>query len=341
MVVPKRQGPRQDDGLFGPGSVAWEVIGHPVLLIGALSSAMVSLLYSEVAQSINNTGVTRTDPLRRLEETTYFGYTAVFGDTAEARRAGKFVQGKHNKVRGHDPVSGNDINPTRPDIAIPGHAWTWLPPLWAYETYVRKLTPAERARYWREGFAWAELVGIDTSTTQYTHKGVTVSFPQTEDEWNEFYESYVAPRLTYSSATRTVFSDQRSAEFAPVWARPLVRAVLAVAEEFALASIEIDLPRELLGGTSSQLRLRATRLVGRVLATGMALPPVRDLVEKYGLRGNGHELLTEAREIQRRAGTATPPERPTRVVAASLPQPSVVTAPGYSAHPPTRVGAGG
>ena len=314
MVVPKRQGPRQDNGLFGPDSVAWEVFGHPVTLIGALSSAMVSLLFSEVAQSINDTGVTRTDPLRRLEETTYFGYSAVFGDAAEAHRAGKFVQGRHNRVRGHDPVSGNDINPMRPDIAIPGHAWTWLPPRWAYETYVRRLTPSERARYWEEGFAWAELVGIDTSTKQYTSNGVTVSFPQTEGEWNEFYESFVVPRLNFSSATRTVFSDQHAAAFAPVWARPLVRAAFAASEQLALASIE-DLPRELLGGTRSHLRVKATQLVGRALIFGATLPPIRNRIEKHLLRGHTHELLCEARDIQRRG--AKPAKRPPRVVVAS------------------------
>ncbi|MFB7718240.1 oxygenase MpaB family protein [Nocardia sp. NPDC056100] len=287
MVVPKRAGARRDNGYFGPGSMAWEIAGHPATLAGMLNGAYIALLFPEVAQSIQDTSVMRVDPLGRGDETMYYVYTAIFGDTEEARRAGKFVQGRHNRVRGHDPVTDTDFTPTRSDLAIVGHGLTWLSLLASYETYVRRLTDDEREKYWQEGLIAAGLLGLEVST-----------MPATYRDWCEVYRRDFFPRMNYSVASEHAFANMHTAAFAPPWARPAIRATVAFVNELTLATFD-DTERILLRGTRSKTRLAAARLLGRSFFAVAALAPVRDLVEQYINRGDIHALLSEARAIER------------------------------------------
>src|ERR1700733_1663902 len=105
MGIPARRGPRRDDGFYGPGSLTWEVVAHPAMIVSGARNILYTALISEVAQSVNDHSTWFTDIVSRAQETAYWVYASVFGDTEEARRAGLWVQGKHAKVKGHDPVS--------------------------------------------------------------------------------------------------------------------------------------------------------------------------------------------------------------------------------------------
>jgi uncharacterized protein (DUF2236 family) len=286
MTIPKRHTPRADNGLFGPSSLTWEVMGHPISVIGASRSAVYTALGSAVAQAVCDHSIFFDDPLTRTQETAYWSYTSVFGDTEEARRAGKWVQGKHAKVVGYDPVSRSDYSPSRPDLAIAGHCLIWDSNLAAFETYVRRLSDSERDIYWREGFLAAQLLDIELST-----------LPQTWDQWRHYYQTHIAPALNYSAAGNRIIISTKAARFAPAWARPLVKAGVWLSQELTLATLS-PTERQVFGNPRSAARTALTRQLGALLATLLNTPPLRHPLER-SLGGNAHELLTEARRIQR------------------------------------------
>lgn len=289
MTIPTRKGPRRDDGLFGPNSVAWEVLGHPVSGIANARSAVYAALGSEVAKAVDDHSIVFDDFTRRAQQSTYWTFTSVFGDSAEAHRAGKWVDGKHAKVKGYDPVSDSEYYPYRRDLAIAGHGLIWESNLAAYETYVRRLTPQERETYWREGLIAAGLLNIDVET-----------IPPTWGRWEEYREREILPKLSYSPSTDRIMTYARSALFAPRWARPAMRPVMWAFEELTLATMP-PVARRILGKPRSQSRISATRFVGRHIAALAALPPIRNAIE----RANGPDvpsLLTEARQITRSRG---------------------------------------
>jgi uncharacterized protein (DUF2236 family) len=294
MRIPERRGPRADNGFYGPGSMAWEITAHPVITIANLRNVVYSVLNSEVSQSVLDHSSFRVDPWQRSLETNYWVYASVFGDTEEATRAGMWVQGKHAKVKGHDPVSHTDYSPMRPDLAIAGHCLIWDSNLAAYDSLVRSLSTIERDQYWREGMVSARLIGIDPAI-----------LPKTYSDWRDYYAREIRPRLNVSAAAYQLLDFTRSATYVPVWARPVVKAGLALAEELTMTTLD-PLERGIYGKPRSRLTVAATRRFGHQLAVVANASPVRDAIERtYGERV--HTLLREARAIQRQYERTTAP----------------------------------
>lgn len=293
MKIPKRPGPRQDDGFYGPDSVTWQIASHPVFVIAAIRNVLYTALSSETSQAVVDHSKQFTDPIARGQETMWWAMATVYGDTAEATRAGKFVAAKHRRVRGHDPVSHTEYSPMREDLAIIGHCLIWESLLVAYETYVAELTPRERERYWQESFRAAELIGIDVQT-----------LPQTWEDWRVYYEEELRPTLNYSTAADRIVEGTRTGQGYPGWLAPGMRVVWWLALEFTLPTLQ-PLERGLLGGSTSAARAKAVRMIGRPAFAIAALAPVRDLVQRAG-GARTQELLKEAREISRRRDGSGP-----------------------------------
>lgn len=148
----------------------------------------------------------------------------MFGDRAEATRAGKYVVGKHARVKGSDPVSNTDYSPSRPDLALSAHCLIWDGTVRAYNAYVRELSDAEIDTYWREGLIAAPLMGIDTETPISIDGAEPVPFPHTRAAWLTIYEAHIHPRLNLSAAARSIIDSTGSGLFVPWWAHPTVNA---------------------------------------------------------------------------------------------------------------------
>jgi uncharacterized protein (DUF2236 family) len=293
MVIPARLGPRRDPGFFGPDSVTWQVFANPVVvLIGAARNVLYTALSSEVSHAVNDHSTHYLDPINRALETIYWMYATPFGDTEEARRVGLWVQGRHAKVTGIDPVTNTDYSPSRPDLARKAHGLIWEASLIAYETYVHPLSVAQRDQYWREGFATAELLGIDTAT-----------LPPTWDAWRDYYDTEILPRLNLSPAAHRLVQFTSTGGFMSPLTRPPFRLAWNLLIELTLTTVG-PTERGVFGQPRGNARLAATRHLGRGLVAAAALPPVRDEIERtYGPRI--HELLSEARAIRAGASTTT------------------------------------
>ncbi|OIJ64950.1 oxygenase MpaB family protein [Streptomyces mangrovisoli] len=170
-----------DYGVFGPGSVAWELMLHPVMMyFETLAQGMLQLTYKPISAGIRD-----RDPISRKAQAgtlTFFdifdraqrnsGIHAPmwFGDTATAKRIAKHL------VQIHQKVAGDVIDVGEPELggyqASSGRDAMWAALtemhsiLWLYETFAwrggkppRRLPPAVRDRFMAETVAYCELFG--------------------------------------------------------------------------------------------------------------------------------------------------------------------------------------
>ncbi|RVT95075.1 DUF2236 domain-containing protein [Sphingomonas crocodyli] len=170
-----------DYGLFGPGSVAWDVLLHPaVIVLESIGQSLMQLTYKPIAAGIRD-----HDPLSRKARDgtlTYFDAFERFqrnsgmhapmwlGDGATARKMADHLH------RVHKRVAGDVIDIGAPDLggyaaAEPREAmWAALtemhPILRMYEAFAfrgfwlpRRLPKAKRDQYVREVGAYLRLVG--------------------------------------------------------------------------------------------------------------------------------------------------------------------------------------
>ncbi|MFF7647187.1 oxygenase MpaB family protein [Streptomyces canus] len=191
-----------DYGLFGPGSVVWEVLLHPatVVFLNAAQGAVQTKSYNPI-----NAGLRDRDPVMRKAREGTLNMLDVFdrlsrnsgmhapmwlGDSKTARLMAKHLHNIHKKV------AGDVIDVSRPELG--GYAaseprdamWAALtemhPMLRIYETFAfrdgklpHRLSPEQRDQFIAETGAYLRLVGAPEE-----------DIPTTMAELGALYEKY-------------------------------------------------------------------------------------------------------------------------------------------------------
>ena len=90
----------RDQGLFGPESVTWRVVGHRASLVGGLRSLIIQSLHPLAMAGVAEFSDYRSRPLRRLQRTSRYVAATTFGTTKQAHEAAALVRRMHEHVRG-------------------------------------------------------------------------------------------------------------------------------------------------------------------------------------------------------------------------------------------------
>lgn len=314
-----------DYGIFGPGSMVWQVLLHPATIV--FQYAFQGLMQSTYKPVI--AGVRDHDPLSRK---TLQGTVTVFdlfergqrnsgmhapmwlGDTETARRMAKHLRNIHTKV------AGDIIDVEAPELG--GYAatepreamWAALTEmhsmLWLYENFAFRdgrlphpLTPQQRDRYIAETAEYCRLVGAPEA-----------EIPTSMAELAALYEKYdhlfgTSPSMAIFPDTRENFAVQMFTTMKNNFHRSQLPAV------FYAGVLDHGLFRQLAAGASSG-KLRRSMGMGRLrslLAAGFtkaSLPFVwmmqRGRFERHYMRlmwgPDGVELIESARALNERAG---------------------------------------
>lgn len=181
---------RSDDGLFGPGSVAWRVIGHPGSLVGGLRSLIIQALHPHAMAGVAQHSNYVQRPLNRLRGTAAYVAATTFGDTETALRAAERVRLVHKRVHGIDPVTGEPYSAEDPESLLWVHCVEWHSFLAAYRAFAGGLTREQEDEYIASGARVAALLGTPESLV-----------PRSVGEMREYFAS-VCPRLCVSAAAR-------------------------------------------------------------------------------------------------------------------------------------------
>lgn len=313
-----------DYGLFGPGTVAWEVLLHPAT-VAFLNTAQT--LMQTRGYKPTTAGLRDRDPVSRkgLEGTATFydiferlsrnlGMHAPmwFGDTASAERMAKHLDRFHRKV------TGDIIDVSRPELG--GYSatspretmWAALTEvhsaLWMYEAFAfrdgrlpHRLTPQQRDQFVAECAGYLRLVGAEESEIPTTMAELAALYAR--------YEPYFAPSKTadispetgqryYRTSLRTMLKNlnfsQRHA-FIPVF--------------IELILLEYPVTGAMSGKARWSIGVGPGRAAASLVARRVALPLMwlmqRPRIERKFLRlmwgPDGVDLIESARALHREA----------------------------------------
>ena len=270
----------REDGLLGPESVAWRVIGHPVSIVGGLRSLIVQALHPLAMAGVAQHSDYRRRPLDRLRRTSHYVAATTFGDRATAEAAAARVRRIHMRVRGIDPVTGGPYSADDPDTQLWVHCVEWHSFLAAYRAYATsRLAAEEEDRYIAEGAPIAALLGVPEEIV-----------PKSVEEMRAYFRG-VRPQLCVSESTRDaigfVLSPPLTLELIPL------QVPLRVTAAAAVAIVPHDL-RRLAGISQSRLVDGLLRAAVPPAAAALRLPLLRD-APALVLGPESHELGREAR----------------------------------------------
>ena len=95
----RRMGDRRA-GIYGPGTVSWEVNREGITMLGGGCAALMQLAHPWVAHAVDQHSQTRTDPVGRFQRTFGHVFAMVFGDLDHAVRSARRVHALHTTIRG-------------------------------------------------------------------------------------------------------------------------------------------------------------------------------------------------------------------------------------------------
>jgi uncharacterized protein (DUF2236 family) len=217
-----------DDGLFGPGSVAWRVSTDLSSPVAGLRSLLVQALHPLAMAGVDQHSHWRQDPVGRLAATSAYVATISFGERAAAERAAARVRRIHEHVQGVDTVTGRGYAASDPALLLWVHVALVESGIVAAQLFGTALSAADTDRYVAEMVVAAELVGVPRALV-----------PASLDELTGYISS-VRPELRCTPAAREsmdylldppgldediadIWQDVRDAAISalPAWAREM------------------------------------------------------------------------------------------------------------------------
>jgi len=185
----------RDAGLFGPDSVTWKLHREPILLLGGLRSLYLQALHPRAVAGVAQNSGYKADPWGRLNRTSDYVGTVVYGSTAQVEAASSRLRRMHSRMSAVDPSTGERFRIDEPDLL----RWVHVAEVESFLTTARraglKLTDDEVDRYYTEQVRAAELVGLDPSTVPATAAEVAAYYEQMRPEL----------RMTKDSAETALF----------------------------------------------------------------------------------------------------------------------------------------
>jgi uncharacterized protein (DUF2236 family) len=273
----------QDQGLLGPQSITWRVLGHPMSLVGGMRALMIQALHPLAMAGVAQHSDYERRGLDRLRRTAYYVTATAFGDTATAHAAAERVRKVHRHIHGTDPVTGKPYSAADPDTQVWVHCTEWHSVLAAYRVLGGKLTTEEQDRYLAEGVVIGSLLGTPPER-----------IPSSLAEYRDYFAA-VRPQLCVSEHTRKALNF--------ILNPPVHRETLhlqAPMRLFANAAVAL-IPRHLrtLAGLDRPTWQDALALAAvRPMATALTLPGVRDL-PRVVFGGDTHAIGRRARSLSR------------------------------------------
>lgn len=182
-LVARTRDPRA--GLYGPGSLSWEVNRESVIMLGGGAAALLQLAHPFVAHAVDQHSQTRTDPVGRFSRTFGHVFAMVFGDLDHALASARRVHDVHVKIRGRIKehvgayARGDRYHANDEQALLWVHATLLATALDVYERLVRGLSSEERERYYEESKLFAYLFGIPDSVLPKTHRDFTRYYEDT------------------------------------------------------------------------------------------------------------------------------------------------------------------
>ena len=190
---------REDDGLFGPGSVTWRIMTSRIMWVAVLRALYLQALHPRVIRGTLQNAPAITEPAdawARMRRTRTFIETRTFGTTAEAERAGRRVRKIHQALTGTDP-DGTRYRVDEPELLL----WVHCGEVASCADIARRsrlpFSAADLDAFVAEQRTSAELIGIDRSAAPTSMAELGAYYEQIRPRLYACDEAKQALRLTF------------------------------------------------------------------------------------------------------------------------------------------------
>ena len=207
-------------GLFGPGTMTWRINREGALLLGGGRALVLQVAHPLVAAGVAEFSNFREDPWGRLYRTLDLTTRIVFGDRETAAEASDQLRRVHTRVKGvtREPggrfPAGTPYEASDPELLMWVHATLVDTSLLVYDRYVRRLTIAERERYYEEQKTLGEAFGVPRERQ-----------PGSYAEFNEYFAGMLDSDAIAVTGALLDVTDATLRPDLPFLARPVVEAV--------------------------------------------------------------------------------------------------------------------
>ncbi|MBO9522871.1 MAG: DUF2236 domain-containing protein [Nocardioidaceae bacterium] len=171
-----------DTGLpLGPDSLTWQLFAdHRMALLGPRAAVLQNMLPS-LGQGVEDHSVWFAETLARLERSIPPIFRTVYGADGEA--AGHQVRDFHRDIKGKLP-DGSPYSALNPDTYYWAHATFVEHVIVATDTFIRRLSEAEKEQLFRESITWFARYGVSARST-----------PRSYAEFEEYWQHALDERL--------------------------------------------------------------------------------------------------------------------------------------------------
>ena len=273
---------------LGPDSLTWRYFGdHRMALLGPRAAVLQNMLPA-LGQGVEDHSVWFAETLARLERSIPPIYNTVYG--AEPETSGHEVRDFHRTIKGRLP-DGSPYSALNPATYYWAHACFVEHLITATDTFIRRLSRAEKEQIFAESITWFERYGVSSRGT-----------PQTYAEFEQYFERTLADELVaHRTASYGVGYARKG------WPRPkrvprlvwwlVRRPVNAVSSSITTGGMP-PRGREILGLPWDARRERRWQ---RFAATCRALAPLYD---RLPARWRMHPIPLRAFARERRVGSS-------------------------------------
>jgi uncharacterized protein (DUF2236 family) len=173
-----------DNGLFGPGSLTWRIMGEPIIWVAGFRALYLQALHPQVMRGTwQNTSFARPgEAWGRFVRTAEFVSVRTYGTLAQVERAGRRVRKIHARLTGTD-ADGSRFRLDEPELLM----WVHCGEVASYADIARRcgmgLSAADLDAFVDEQRRSAAVVGLDPATV-----------PSSMAELDAYYER-MRPRI--------------------------------------------------------------------------------------------------------------------------------------------------
>jgi uncharacterized protein (DUF2236 family) len=166
---------------LAPDSLTWRYFGdHRMALLGPRAAVLQNMLPA-LGQGVEEHSVWFAETLARLERSIPPIYNTVYG--AQPETSGHEVRDFHRSIKGRLP-DGSPYSALNPETYYWAHACFVEHLITATDTFIRRLSRAEKEQIFAESLTWFERYGVSSRGT-----------PQTYEEFEAYFQGALEERL--------------------------------------------------------------------------------------------------------------------------------------------------
>jgi uncharacterized protein (DUF2236 family) len=263
---------------LGPDSLTWRWFGDVRMLLLGPRAAVLQNMLPALGQGVQDHSVWFAETLARLQRSIPPIYATVYGDDPAA--SGREVRDFHRTIKGRMP-DGSPYSALNPDTYYWAHACFVEHLITATDTFIRRLSRAEKEQIFAESVTWFGRYGVSSRGT-----------PRTYAEFEAYFEDALEQRLvahrtaTYGVGYATKGWPRPRAVPRPVWWL-VRRPVNAVSSSLTIGGLP-PRAREILGLPWDAQRERRYRRFARLCRASAGL------VDRLPVRHRMHPIPVRA-----------------------------------------------